>query len=114
VNVEVTGWTLQRRGAFGSEFIRIKLTYVADPMDVDIYTGERQSEDVSVGGWMRVTEREKVWNQEKADALLAEAERIARIREEREQQERAEAEAAVRTKAEAVRRGASRAAALEL
>lgn len=41
VNVEVAGWTLQRRGPFGSEHIRIQPTYVADPMDIDLYTGER-------------------------------------------------------------------------
>jgi hypothetical protein len=90
VNVEVTGWSLQHRSYSDSDWIRVAVTFVADPWDVDIYTGERMSEDETVGGWMVVTDREKVWSEEKFHALLAEA------------------------KVQAARKAASRAAALEL
>ena len=117
VNVDVTGWTLQTRS--GAQYIRVALTYVADPLDVDLYTGERMSEDEVIGGWMLVTDKEKVRNEEKAERLWAEARRIAELQAERDRQEREALEAEAWAENEARdaasrRRPDSRAAALEL
>jgi hypothetical protein len=61
VNVEVTGRTIQKpHGRWGADFVRVKITFVADKCR-DIYTGEMVGEDEVVRGWMKVTEKERVF-----------------------------------------------------
>lgn len=61
INVEVTGQTIQRPfGVWGGEFVRAKITFVADKC-VDWFTGEMVGEDTIVRGWLEVTPKEKVW-----------------------------------------------------
>ena len=66
--IEVTGGTVQRRShAWNNEWVRVRVILVADPDDIDWYTGERTSEDTMLSGWMLVTDKEKAHNEEKAE-----------------------------------------------
>lgn len=60
VNVEVTGTTLQHPFDKWTDFVRVKVTFVADKC-VDWYTGEMVGEDTVVRGWLKVGAEEKVW-----------------------------------------------------
>jgi hypothetical protein len=128
-NVEVTGCTIQRRTYFKDEFVRVKVTFVADPLDVDGITGERLSYDTVVSGWLLVTEKEKVHNPEKAErnwskylAALekAEADELARLAKQEAEERVAKAQAEYKRLAEErrladeLRAASSRAASLEV
>ena len=120
--VEITGHTLQpRNGLFSRDWVRVTVIFVADPPDVDWYTGERLSHDTIVRGWMAVTERERVFNEEKAARLREEWLALLAKREAEEEARQAEQERLALLQAEEkarreqeARKPRSRAAALEL
>jgi hypothetical protein len=118
--IEVTGWKLKPMR--GQQWIRVRVILPADPGDWEM-VGDTVAykQDTVLHGWLLVTEREKVWNAEKADRLRQEWLRICELRAATEAEEAARRQSEVEAleKAEAERKRlatlpAHRAAHLEL